>query len=572
MAADRLPSPIAWANSFASHQMNAANRGCGGVFRAKKTGAIDRVGVCWQNYSTGPTFRIGIESLSGRAPTGTYLGGGLAYGSQVNPPTGLTITTLGAQVPVTEGDLYATTVRYLSGTLSNDQYAMHYINALDGSSTFIPYSIRLIAGVWDTVAALGRIAPIYTDGDVEDFAFLSADAFAATNNWNSAASPLYRGQGMTMAVTKRSVGVWLRITATATSDFRVRLFKEGVATPLSSQTVIIASQWQSTNNGLSFIRMPAATCDAGSTYFWVVEPITTNAITNVFHMTHPSLLALQAVNGSMFGVTGTGALVWTKYNNVSDGFRRYTIIPEFDDTTIYVPTASDLRSGVTVGSVTGTLTLPADDDVRLNVQYGGGGNELTGTVVLPNPSDVRLDTSFGADGSQYVGTMLGAAATESPPQQGELSLEEVGYTRRDAVLKHIRDVCEKLNNGRYHVVRGGVNWVKWNFKQHKYGIAVVVDEGSFLREQNDATITLEFMTELSGTAPAPGKLKDSIIDEMVVDATLAFERICDPDVRDPNDPGMPLILMVDRESDTLMEVTDVIHMCHGIFVSAEIRY
>ncbi len=49
------------------------------------------------------------------------------------------------------------------------------------------------------------------------------------------------------------------------------------------------------------------------------------------------------------------------------------------------PDPYDVRFGVDNGDGDlGTLTSPAAADVRLDVQYGGGGNQYTGALVAPN--------------------------------------------------------------------------------------------------------------------------------------------------------------------------------------------
>jgi hypothetical protein len=58
------------------------------------------------------------------------------------------------------------------------------------------------------------------------------------------------------------------------------------------------------------------------------------------------------------------------------------------------PNATDLRSGVVVGSVTGTLTLPTEGQVESGIDYGGGGTEFTGSLVTTGITETELATAL----------------------------------------------------------------------------------------------------------------------------------------------------------------------------------
>lgn len=55
-----------------------------------------------------------------------------------------------------------------------------------------------------------------------------------------------------------------------------------------------------------------------------------------------------------------------------------------------VPNSYDLRSGVTVAGVTGTLVVPAITDVRYAVNYDAAPNAKTGTVVVPTSANTKI--------------------------------------------------------------------------------------------------------------------------------------------------------------------------------------
>lgn len=87
-----------------------------------------------------------------------------------------------------------------------------------------------------------------------------------------------------------------------------------------------------------------------------------------------------------------------------------------------IPAVQDVRLGVTVGTATGTLWVPAISDVRAGTDFDAGGG-LTGTLVIPSQDDVRKNVPYGAS-AQYLGTV-------GLPAPGEVVLG-VGYGANDA--------------------------------------------------------------------------------------------------------------------------------------------
>lgn len=99
------------------------------------------------------------------------------------------------------------------------------------------------------------------------------------------------------------------------------------------------------------------------------------------------------------------------------------------------PDITDVRDGITYGigasgDRTGNLTLPAEEDVEIGVEYGANGNEFTGTLVIPVPPEA-YDLREGVT----VGTVTGILRV--PPA----SKVESGYEfdRTDAPLTGTMD-------------------------------------------------------------------------------------------------------------------------------------
>ena len=69
------------------------------------------------------------------------------------------------------------------------------------------------------------------------------------------------------------------------------------------------------------------------------------------------------------------------------------------------PAESDVRAGITYGTHTGTLLLPAVSDVRDGTYYGGGGTEFLGTY--------GAIVSSGSGGGDLSGAIEAAITTKN---------------------------------------------------------------------------------------------------------------------------------------------------------------
>lgn len=87
------------------------------------------------------------------------------------------------------------------------------------------------------------------------------------------------------------------------------------------------------------------------------------------------------------------------------------------------PNAYDLRSGVTVGAVTGTLVIPAITDVRSGINYDVAPNAKVGSLDLPSEDDVRFGTTY--DNSTKTGLL-------DLPSEADVKLG-VGYDQSSKV-------------------------------------------------------------------------------------------------------------------------------------------
>ncbi len=80
-------------------------------------------------------------------------------------------------------------------------------------------------------------------------------------------------------------------------------------------------------------------------------------------------------------------------------------------TTVTYPSEDDVRLNVVFGGglFIGNLVLPAVGDVELAVNYGASGTEFTGTFVAPTEAQVQLAVQYGASGTEFTGVFVGAS-------------------------------------------------------------------------------------------------------------------------------------------------------------------
>lgn len=72
------------------------------------------------------------------------------------------------------------------------------------------------------------------------------------------------------------------------------------------------------------------------------------------------------------------------------------------------PNAYDLRAGVTVGAVTGTLVVPSASDVKIGIAYDAAPNAKIGTLESTDPgvANVKSGVSYKIDSTTHVGTYV----------------------------------------------------------------------------------------------------------------------------------------------------------------------
>lgn len=90
-------------------------------------------------------------------------------------------------------------------------------------------------------------------------------------------------------------------------------------------------------------------------------------------------------------------------------------------------------------------------------------------------------------------------------------------TGRSAMAQRMLDAWRQVRNGRYWVRRGAVNWAAFDFSKNPFAVAVMIDEATFMRPINDATVTFEVFTRIPEQGGDP-LLDDEEIEKLVDDA------------------------------------------------------
>lgn len=320
-------------SSFTGQNIDANNDGTALVLRCPKAGTIDRIGARINTSTSAPTYRFGVEGVSGRAPDGAYLASGNAYVDVAAPGTGFAWRSLGTPVAVTEGQLIAGTIRYQSGTIDGTHLinVSHSVSTLHSSSRF-PFAANMTAGLWNIASTLPIMALRYSDGEVA-LRCTGCPADSLTNNttWNSGSNPLYLGTKFVPSIQCRLRGVDVGLRPGAGADFTVHLFEDSNTTPVASQAIDVDNDWQAVSGwGIARLHLPAYTLRAGHIYRLLLEPMTVTNPTTLVHATFTDADALAAYFGNLAGCTADSSEVFTDYDNGTNGYRAYPVIPFVD--------------------------------------------------------------------------------------------------------------------------------------------------------------------------------------------------------------------------------------------------
>lgn len=322
--------------SFTTQVLDASNDGAATLFLAPKTGTITKIGVLITAKSgTAPTYRFGVEGVGAtRQPDGTYKASGSAYVDAADPSTGWAWRTLGASVSVTVGDPISATVRYQTGTIdgSNNITVAIAVTAITSTSASgTPFPNALTAGTWAGNRRLPVIALQYDDGTVT-LSCYPASALG-NNSWSTGSSPIYRGSKWTPAVTCQCVGVMVAMRTA--QPFYAHMYSGSGSSPTVSCLASADDLVDSSGVYPCFLPFAPTTLSAGTVYRFVVAPGSASPNITFVDATFPDADSLFSANGELSGTTGVAGSppTWTDYDNGTNGYKSYPVIPVIDDVT-----------------------------------------------------------------------------------------------------------------------------------------------------------------------------------------------------------------------------------------------
>lgn len=338
----------------ATQALDGTTDGIACIFMCPKDGSIDRVGVFITAVNgSSPTYILGLESLTGDEPSGSYLGGVSPASVETTLSAGYNEVSLDFPFTVAAGAVYALTVRHASGTADG---VNNVVAAFERNSVLehtLPYPGRLDTGSW-TMNSSGENAfggVRYDDGQYVPGLVVESAALS-NETYNSGSSPGYRGLlWEDIPFDCDIVGAQLHMRTGAVDwDIECYLNASGSADASSSTS----SDYNNVNGqqGYRLIMFDPVSASAGDDVRLILRPTSGSNIAYNMISEFPNADALTARNPGMCYTTASTPGTWTDYNNGTDGYKACQILP-----------------------------------VIQNISTGGGGG---GGVFLPNSRTVGL--------------------------------------------------------------------------------------------------------------------------------------------------------------------------------------
>lgn len=307
-------SPLMFpASGQATQNLSDSTSAVAVIFKASKSASITKIGA-WQTAKTGtaPTYRFALEGVTDtRVPDGTVKGSTTAKKDQANPANGWTWYTLDTPFTTTQGQLYAATVRYLSGTVNGSNFATYaYCVVTERGGT--PYSLSCATGTWTlSTRNLPSISIQYSDGSFEPY--MGSLSSATITQWNSSSNPLQRGNAMTFTYGCTLSGVLCSIRIADASDFKINVYAGSNTTPIASITVDASQYAVGTGNavaGLYLFDSPI-TVTPGTVYRFTIEPTTGTNIVTFWDIGFNESDGRIACFGPMYKTTSPSSISWS---------------------------------------------------------------------------------------------------------------------------------------------------------------------------------------------------------------------------------------------------------------------
>lgn len=146
-------------------------------------------------------------------------------------------------------------------------------------------------------------------------------------------------------------------------------------------------------------------------------------------------------------------------------------------------------------------------------------------------------------------------------------------TPRTAVLNKLYDLCVAVNNNRYYVRRGPINWTAHDFHAYPYALSILTPSFSMLRPVfNELVVSFEVVMSLPETSHQRGEeregLNDNEIESLVVDVDEVIHQL----ITATDSNGDSVISRIDRENAEAQEISNEDWKIQGFQVIFTVEY
>lgn len=279
------------------------------VFKAPKTGNIDRVGFFTRAVTAAETLRIGLETTdSSYLPTGTQYGGS-AVGTQAAPSANTFYeVTLATPAAATAGDLIAAVVQFDSaiGNLQIGNWDCFGGTEYEG----FPFIARYTGGAWSKLGSVPGLTIRYDDGTYE---FIGTIPFGPRIDtfFHSGSTPDEMGNIVRLPVQMRAWGVQLVIGSA--NNFDVVLYNGDGSTVLRTLS-FAGAQMPGTNGRCLWVPFSSpVTLDANTDYRLTFKPtVATNLNIREVEVITAAMLNMLPGGSDVHKTSRTDGGAWTQ--------------------------------------------------------------------------------------------------------------------------------------------------------------------------------------------------------------------------------------------------------------------
>ena len=138
---------------------------------------------------------------------------------------------------------------------------------------------------------------------------------------------------------------------------------------------------------------------------------------------------------------------------------------------------------------------------------------------------------------------------------------------RKVMMDTFRQLCRDVRGGVYFTKRGPIDWSSFNCGEQERAIAILIDDHSFMKDINDASITFEIAGRMIQPEQRPD-LDDGLLDEFIDDAEWIIRSLIDS----VDTQGDPVVLKAGFADARIVEFHDVQLRVQGIIAFIEVSF